>query len=143
MKECVIPAPALPFEDMIGQPRLPGGSMTVLLPNIEKASIDLKKLTGYVLNTNHPEGRHKARVFLSALGISATDGEWLAAAILAGLRRSEAKLQSTTNWGAIYRVDMDIVRAQRCAKVRTGWLCAAEAARLATCYVIGECDETT
>jgi hypothetical protein len=34
--------------------------MTVLLPNIENANIDLKKLTGYVLNTNHPEGRHKA-----------------------------------------------------------------------------------
>lgn len=117
--------------------------MTVLLPNIENASIDLKKLTGYVLNTNHPEGRHKARVFLSALGIAAADGEWLASAILAGLLKSEAVLQNTTDWGAIYRVDMEIVRGQRCAKVRTGWLCANDMARLATCYVIGDCDETT
>ncbi|MFM9970018.1 MAG: DUF6883 domain-containing protein [Burkholderiales bacterium] len=115
----------------------------MILPNIENASIDLTKLTGYALNTDHPEGRHKARVFLSALGITAADGEWLASAVFAGLRRSEAKLQSTTNWGAIYRVDMDIVRGQRCAKVRTGWLCTVEVARLATCYVIGECDETT
>ena len=113
----------------------------MLLPNIETASIDLKKLADYVLNGSHPEGRHKARVFLSALGLTVADAEWLSNRIMAGLWQSEAKLQSTTNWGPIYRVDMDIVRGQRCAKVRTGWLCAAEAARLVTCYVIGECDE--
>ena len=113
----------------------------MLLPNIEKASIDLKKLADYVLNAGHPEGRHKARVFLSALGLAAADAEWLSNRILAGLWQSEAKLQSTTNWGPIYRVDMDIVRGHKCAKVRTGWLCQAEAARLVTCYVIGECDE--
>jgi hypothetical protein len=115
----------------------------MLLPNIEKASIDLKKLTNYVLSTSHPEGRHKARVFLSSLGVTAADGEWLANTILASLWKSEAVLQSNTNWGPIYRVDMEIVRGQRCAKVRTGWLCAAEAARLVTCFVVGECDETT
>ncbi len=109
----------------------------MLLPNIAKASIDRKKLADYVLNAGHPEGRHKARVF----GLTAADAEWLADRISAGLWQSEAVLQSTTNWGPIYRVDMDIVRGQRCAKVRTGWLCAAEAARLVTCYVIGECDE--
>ena len=63
--------------------------------------------------------------------------------ILAGLARSEAVLQNTTNWGPIYRVDMEVVRGQRCAKVRTAWLCTAEAARLVTCFVVGDCDETT
>ena len=115
----------------------------MLLPNIERASIDVRKLTNYVLSTSHPEGRHKARVFLSALGITAVDGEWLANTILAGLRKSEAVMQSNTNWGPIYRVDMDVIRGQRCAKIRTGWLCAAEAARLVTCFVVGECDEIT
>jgi len=115
----------------------------MLLPNLDKASIDLKKLTHYVLNQNHPEGRHKARVFLSALGVTSADGEWLSNAILAALWKSDAVLQSKTNWGAIYRVDMEIVRGQRCAKIRTGWLCASDTAKLATCFVVGECDETT
>lgn len=113
----------------------------MLLPNIENASIDIRKLADYVLNSNHPEGRHKARVFLAAIGLGATDVEWLSTKLLAGLRESEAVLQSNSIWGPIYRVDMDIVRGQRCAKVRTGWLCSAGAARLVTCYVIGECDE--
>lgn len=113
----------------------------MLLPNIENATIDRKKLADYVLNASHPEGRHKARVFLAALGITPADAEWLANAMLAGLRKSDAVLQSNTNWGPIYRVDMDIARGQRCAKVRTAWLCATEEVRLITCFAIGECDE--
>lgn len=115
----------------------------MLLPNIKRASIDPKKLTDYVLNTKHPEGRHKARVFLSSLGISVMDGEWLANTILTNLCKSEAELQSNTRWGDIYRVNMEVVRGPRCAKVRTAWLCTAEEARLVTCFVIGECDEIT
>ncbi|WP_420537381.1 DUF6883 domain-containing protein [Ferrovum myxofaciens] len=115
----------------------------MLLPNIERASIDVTKLTGYVLNSTHPEGRHKARVFLSALGVTAADGEWLANTILSRLWKSGALLQNDTNWGAIYRVDMEVVRGHRCAKVRTGWLCTDEMAKLVTCFVIGECNETT
>lgn len=114
----------------------------MLLPNIDRATIDLGKLADYALNPGHPEGRHKARVFLSALGVAATDSAWLADAILAGLRQSDAILQNTTPWGALYRVDMEIVRGQRCAEIRTAWLSTREEARLVTCFVIGECDET-
>ena len=112
------------------------------LPNIEKATIDVGKLAGYARNPGHPEGRHKACVFLSALGVAAQDAAWLADAILAGLRQSDAILQSATQWGALYRVDMEIVRGQRCAEIRTAWLSTQEEARLVTCFVIGECDET-
>jgi len=111
------------------------------LPNLNHAHIDITKLTGYVLNANHPEGRHKARVFLSALGISSSNGQWLANAILAALSDSKAVLQADTEWGVIYRVDVEIVRGQRCAKVRTAWLCQQEETRLVTCFVIGECNE--
>ena len=117
--------------------------MTMLLPNIATADIDLRKLTDYVLNASHPEGRHKARVFLSALEVTASDAKWMAGAILAALPVSDAVVQRDTTWGSIYRVDMDIVRGKRCAKVRTGWLCTDTATRLATCFVIGDCDETT
>ncbi len=115
----------------------------MLLPNIANADIDIRKLTDYVLNVSHPEGRHKARVFLSALDVTASDAKWLAGAILAGLHDSDAAVQRVTTWGSIYRVDMDILHGKRCAKVRTGWLCTDTAARLVTCFVIGECDENT
>jgi hypothetical protein len=84
----------------------------MLLPTIENASIDIRKLAEYVLNSSHPEGRHKARVFLAAIGLGAADAEWLSARVLAGLRHSEAVLQSNSSWGPIYRVDMDIVEGK-------------------------------
>ena len=111
------------------------------LPNLDKARIDVAKLTGYVLNATHPEGRHKARVFLSALGIGAANGKWLADAILAAIGNADATLQADTKWGTIYRIDVEIVHGQRCAKVRTVWLCNREESRLVTCFAIGECND--
>lgn len=113
----------------------------MVLPNVERASIDRRKLAGYVLNASHPEGRHKARVFASALGIAAADTDWFAGAILTGVSRTEAVLQRVTTWESIYAVDVDIVCGPKCAKVRTVWLCTEAATRFVTCFVIGECDE--
>lgn len=113
------------------------------LPNIDRAHIDIVKLTDYVLNPHHPEGRHKARVFRSALGIGAADAPWLAQAMLAAVGDFTAVLQAETKWGTIYRVDVEIVRGRRCAKVRTAWLCKSKETRLVTCFVIGECNETS
>jgi hypothetical protein len=113
------------------------------LPNLDRAHIDIAKLTGYVLNPNHPEGRHKARVFLSALGVGASGGQWLAEALLAAVRDGAAEVQAETKWGTIYRVDVEIVRGRRCARVRTAWLCKSKETRLVTCFVIGECNETS
>ncbi|MFN3883723.1 MAG: hypothetical protein HXY29_03850 [Rhodocyclaceae bacterium] len=111
------------------------------LPNANRARIEIAKLTGYVLNLHHPEGRHKARVFRAALGIDARDAAWLADALVAAVGDADAVLQAETKWGTIWRAEMDIVRGRRCAKVRTVWLCRAEETRLVTCFVIGECDE--
>ncbi len=114
----------------------------MLLPHLEKATIDNTKLRNYALDPSHPEGRHKARVFFSALGLMAGDAEWLAGTILSNLRKSDAVLQNDTSWGAIYRVDMEIVYNHRRAMVRTGWICKDEVVRLITCFVIGGHNET-
>ena len=47
------------------------------LPNAERASIAIEKLRDYCLNADHPRGKHKARVFLSALGLTSEHAEWL------------------------------------------------------------------
>lgn len=111
------------------------------LPNLAKAWIDPAKLNAYVLNPGHPEGRHKARVFLASLGVSAVDAPWLGKAILDALPSADAQLQSSTAWGSLYRVDVPIQRGQRCAMIRTAWLCTNDEARLVTCFVVGGCDE--
>ena len=45
------------------------------MPNGDKAVVEIEKLSQYCLNPLHPRGRHKARVFESALGITGEDAE--------------------------------------------------------------------
>ena len=47
-----------------------------LLPNGDRAVVDIAKLTDYCLNPQHEDGKHKARVFASALGLGREDAEW-------------------------------------------------------------------
>jgi hypothetical protein len=42
----------------------------MILPNAELAIIDEDKLAGYSLNSEHTEGKHKARVFKSVLNMA-------------------------------------------------------------------------
>lgn len=51
------------------------------LPNANRADLGTK-LEDYSLNFGHREGRHKARVFLSALGISLANADVLRRAVL-------------------------------------------------------------
>jgi hypothetical protein len=44
-----------------------------LLPNADKAVVPLEKLRGYSLASSHPVGKHKARVFASALEMTEDD----------------------------------------------------------------------
>jgi hypothetical protein len=47
------------------------------LPNAERAFVDTEKLRDYCLSQTHPRGRHKARVFAEALGMTAVNPEEL------------------------------------------------------------------
>lgn len=55
------------------------------LPHAEAAYGVEEKLRGYVLNTEHPVGCHKARVFRSALGITLDDIDHLIEELLDGV----------------------------------------------------------
>jgi hypothetical protein len=56
------------------------------LPKPEKAYLDLAKVRDYCLNPEHPRGRHKARVFEEALGLTAEHAEELRDALLMPFR---------------------------------------------------------
>ncbi|MHB8492634.1 MAG: DUF6883 domain-containing protein, partial [Solirubrobacteraceae bacterium] len=55
------------------------------LPKAEQARIPTEKLVRYALDDTHPRGQHKARVFASTLGITASDWRHLHDQILAAL----------------------------------------------------------
>ena len=106
------------------------------LPNAEQAIIDIAKLRDYCLNPNHPEGRHKARVFKSALGLEQSDAEWLAREIARQITLIETCRAEHTSYGWRYDVDMKIVRNDRVAVIRTGWIVrhTENVPRLSTCF---------
>ncbi len=109
------------------------------LPNYERAEILRGKLEGYALNPTHePDGKHKARVFKSALGFDQSNWELLKQKILDELPYHEAKLNQSTRWGSEYDVDLVIEGPNgNAAEVRTKWLLksGATAPSLITVYV--------
>ena len=49
---------------------------------VNRFKIDIKKLSDYCLNSAHPVGKHKARVFNAALGIGKSEATLLKKEIL-------------------------------------------------------------
>lgn len=109
------------------------------LPNYERAEIPRGKIEEYALNPAHePDGKHKARVFKSALGFDQSNWELLRQRILDELPYHEAKLNQTSRWGDEYDVDLVIEGPNgNIAEVRTKWLLKAGAdfPSLITVYV--------
>jgi hypothetical protein len=110
----------------------------VTLPHLASAEIDVAKLRGYCLSASHPRGRHKARLFQSALGVTAEDAEWLRRALLAALPRHEAEWQEMDQYGERWSADLALTRQGRRAVVRTIWMIRTgeTAARLVSCWVL-------
>ncbi len=108
------------------------------LVNAEHAVIDPKKLATYALDSTHPTGGHKARVFESALGYNPTNADVLAARIQEGVLSAPAKLLQANNYGQTMAVDMPILGVNgETAIVRTGWMYETDALvpRLTTIFV--------
>ena len=109
------------------------------LPNGTHAVIDIEKLRDYCLSSQHPEGRHKARVFLSALGINSSDAENFRAILLyAAAENDMITMTSSDQYGCRYSFDLIVTWSSRKALVRTAWIIKAneEWPRLVSCYVL-------
>ena len=78
------------------------------LPNAKAARIPTEKLVRYALDPGHERGRHKARVFASALGITATDWRYLHDQILEALPDAEVRATRITAFGVAYEVIVQI-----------------------------------
>jgi len=110
----------------------------MILPNAENAFIDDRKLIDYCLSENHPVGKHKARVFMSALGFSLENFQDLKNAILIYIQNNEVTLTEINQYGALYVVDVSVENPPKNAVVRTSWIIKTDEnfPRLTSCYVI-------
>ena len=109
----------------------------MLLPKGERAIVDLRKLRDYCLNSNSPRGRHKARVFAAALGITVADAPKLRATLLEMAQTGEAQRGELDLFGQRYTIDFEMETEVGKAMVRSGWIVLHDKAapRLTTCYV--------
>jgi hypothetical protein len=110
----------------------------VKLPNDGNAIVDVTKVRDYVLSQTHPRGRHKARVFLAALELTAADSEELRLALLKSAIVGDAVRGGADEFGARYTVDFEMVRSIKRARVRGCWIIRMDDGipRLTSCYVL-------
>jgi hypothetical protein len=107
------------------------------LPAGERAIVEIAKLRDYCLNPGHARGRHKARVFASALGLTAADAEYLKTELLKAARTGNAVRGERDSYGQRFLIDFEIVRGVSRATIRSAWIILAteEAPRLTSCFV--------
>ncbi len=100
--------------------------------------MDVAKLRDYALDPVHEEGKHKARVFASALGLSRNDAEWLRDQLLLVARNSDCSLGRKTEHGQRYVIDFDATIRGQTARLRSAWNIrpAENFPRLVTYYVL-------
>ena len=108
--------------------RLPGGS---------DAIVEIEKLRDYCLDPQHPRGRHKAKVFASALGLTQADAAFLRDALLRAAREADALPGGSDEYGDRYALDLELERGGRRAIVRSAWILrrGEMAPRLTSCFV--------
>jgi hypothetical protein len=107
------------------------------LPNLEKAIIPEAKLSGYCLNLEHKDGKHKARVFRAALGLTAENSDELRQALLYALINYDAKFQKTTANGDLYIIRFPMTRNNQTENIKSVWIIRNDEdfPRLITCYI--------
>ncbi len=109
-----------------------------LLPDAEKADIPRDKLADYVLNPEHETGRHKARVFRSALGFTAENWEDLRDQIATGVLSADISSVRVGLYGTRYSVPVMIEGTNgKSHEVITAWIVEEEGQRprLTSAYV--------
>lgn len=108
------------------------------LPNGARADLGMK-LEEYSLNPNHRQGRHKARVFESVLGITLANSRVLRDAILvAAANSTEAESRGDNSFGRVFVLRFPLSTVQGTAQLLTAWIIrhGEDFPRLTTCYIV-------
>ena len=107
------------------------------MPGGDSAIVDRRKLTDYCLNRDHPRGKHKARVFASALGFTAENADELHTALLKAAATSDAQTGVSDQFGDRYVIEFEIQGLEGTGVVRSMWIVrrGERAPRLTSCFV--------
>jgi len=108
------------------------------LPNGDRANLD-RKLEDYVLNRSHREGRHKAHVFESVLGITLKNAHLLRRALLdAAAFSATAEPRGDNGFGEVYVIRFRLEPAGGAGMVLSAWIIrhGEDVPRLTTCYMV-------
>jgi hypothetical protein len=108
------------------------------LPNSERAFIDPEKLFGYSLDPEHDEGRHKAHLFESLLGINRQNADQLLDAVEQAAVTGEAVTGKLDEYGQRYVIDFIFAGPGGTATIRSAWIVRIneDFPRLVTCYIL-------
>lgn len=91
----------------------------------------------YCLNPKHPLGKHKARIFLSQLGLHRKDAELLKKEILKEIVKSDIHEEYSDQFGKRYSAELILNINNKRAVVKTIWIIKNDhvTPELVTCYV--------
>lgn len=84
--------------------------------------VEIDKIAGYSLNPKHPEGKHKARVFKSALGLNLDDAEELQVILLQAVANYDAIPGKRNLYGQKYIIDFPLNRSDKQAIIQSIWI---------------------
>ena len=109
----------------------------MILPNANSAIVDIKKLEGYCLNTSHPRGKHKAKVFFSFLGLTLHDAELLRTKLKEIVSKTDSLFLSEDIFGKRYIIDFKMLYENKKAIIRSIWIIKSneDFPRFITCYI--------
>ena len=108
------------------------------LTNGDRADLG-HKLETYVLNSEHIDGKHKARVFAATLGITTETSELLRAALLTIAAHSDQAVSvGHILHGELFELRFTVEVDGRSANVLSGWIVLRDEdfPRLTTCYIV-------
>jgi hypothetical protein len=75
-----------------------------ILPNGDRATVDIDKLVAYFLNFNHPKGKHKAILWKSMLGVEQIHAEWLRRRLLETAKSEDCVPTTLDEHGQRYEI---------------------------------------
>lgn len=108
------------------------------MPNSERAIVAEEKLRDYCLSPDHPRGRHKARVFAKALGMTNENVTEMREALLLAAQTTAAVVSDRDDYGQRYVIDFLMSGPAGQATVRSSWIVKSDEdfPRLTSCYVL-------
>ncbi len=107
------------------------------MPGGDAAIVDPGKLAGYCLNPEHPRGKHKARVFATALGFTAENADELRVALLKAATTADAQPAGSDRFGDRYVLEFEVRGPRGSGILKSTWIVrrGERAPRLTSCFV--------